>query len=142
MRAAAVMSLIAVGGCGDDADDTGHTDTTDADEVVTGSVSEWAVDVDRDEVPAGAVTFTITNDGTVEHEFLVVRTDVPDGSIPVEESGFSEEDESLVVVNEIPEFAVGTTESLTLDLDAGAYQLVCNLPGHYESGMHTSFMVS
>jgi len=30
---------------------------------------------------------------------------------------------------------------LTVTLDAGQYQLVCNLPGHYQAGMHTTFIV-
>jgi len=27
-------------------------------------------------------------------------------------------------------------------LDAGSYVLICNLPGHYRQGMHSSFTVS
>jgi uncharacterized cupredoxin-like copper-binding protein len=30
---------------------------------------------------------------------------------------------------------------LTVDLAAGSYVLLCNLPGHYESGMRTAFDV-
>jgi len=33
------------------------------------------------------------------------------------------------------------TVTFTVDLEAGTYQLVCNLPGHYEAGMHTVFTV-
>jgi uncharacterized cupredoxin-like copper-binding protein len=31
---------------------------------------------------------------------------------------------------------------LALDLEAGPYVLICNVPGHYESGMHAAFEVT
>jgi len=108
---------------------------------VTGEVKEWEVVVDTDTVPAGEVTFTITNNGTIEHEFLVVKTDLADGEIPVDGDHFSESLESIDVIDEIGEYAAGTTEALTVTLEAGNYQLVCNIPAHYQAGMHTAFVV-
>ena len=108
---------------------------------VTGEVKEWEVSVDKDSVPAGEVTFTIRNNGTIQHEFLVVKTDYADGEIPVEGDHFSESLDGIDVIDEIGEFAMGTTESLTLSLEAGNYQLLCNIPAHYSAGMHTSFIV-
>jgi hypothetical protein len=37
--------------------------------------------------------------------------------------------------------AKGTTESLTINLTPGTYQLVCNLPDHYEAGIYISQLV-
>lgn len=108
---------------------------------VTGEVKEWEVVVDKDSVPAGEVTFTITNNGTIEHEFLVVKTDLAVGEIPVEGDHFSENLESISVIDEIGEYAAGTTEALTVTLEPGSYQLVCNIPAHYQAGMHTGFTV-
>ncbi len=108
---------------------------------VTGELKEWAVSVDPESVPAGEVTFEITNNGTVQHEFLVVKTDIADGEIPVDGDHFSESLEGIDVIDEIGEFDMGTTESLTLTLEAGKYQLVCNIPAHYTAGMHTAFVV-
>jgi uncharacterized cupredoxin-like copper-binding protein len=31
---------------------------------------------------------------------------------------------------------------LTLNLKKGRYVLICNIPGHYKSGMHADFTVS
>ena len=31
---------------------------------------------------------------------------------------------------------------LAVTLNAGAYELFCNLPGHYSQGMHTGFTVA
>jgi uncharacterized cupredoxin-like copper-binding protein len=33
-------------------------------------------------------------------------------------------------------------QELIVTLDSGNYQLVCNLAGHYEAGMHTSVTVT
>ena len=36
----------------------------------------------------------------------------------------------------------GATEELTVDLEAGSYVLVCNIPAHYRQGMSTPFTVT
>jgi uncharacterized cupredoxin-like copper-binding protein len=35
----------------------------------------------------------------------------------------------------------GTTKTLTIDLAPGHYVFLCNLPGHYQSGMHVDVTV-
>jgi uncharacterized cupredoxin-like copper-binding protein len=121
--------------------------TTEAPKVisndVSGSVSEWAVTVNASEAKAGDVSFTIENAGTIPHEFLVVKTDFEEGKIPLGANNrFDEEGEGLAVVDEIPEWAPKTTGILTVKLEPGAYQLLCNIEGHYAAGMHTTFTVS
>lgn len=139
-----IAGSVALIGCSDDSPDTGSDGTTTeaAGTEISGSVKEWSVEVDEATAPAGDVTFSVTNDGTTLHEFLVVRTDAPDGSIPLDGDAFSENNDSLEVVDEISEFPADTTETLTVNLEPGNYQLVCNLPGHYANGMHTSFTVT
>lgn len=142
-----VMCLVAgssaLSGCGADEDDTmgGGSEESADDGVVSGHVKEWEVVLDTDEVPAGDVTFSIENQGTIQHEFLVVKTDVDLGEIPIEGDRFSEEQESIFMVDEIPEYAAGTTEKLSVTLDPGTYQLVCNIAGHYKAGMYTKLTV-
>ena len=110
---------------------------------VTGTVKEWEVDVNAQGATAGDVTFTMTNDGTIQHEFLVVKTDIEDGKIPLgADNRFSEEGEGLAVIDEIPEWSIKQTKTLTLKLDPGNYQLLCNIEGHYANGMHTTFVVT
>ena len=65
-----------------------------------------------------------------------------EGKITLDGDHFAEPSPGLEVIDEIGEFPAGSTELLVLTLDAGNYQLVCNLPGHYAAGMHTSFVVS
>ena len=109
---------------------------------IDGSVSEWEVKVGHTKANAGEVTFMITNEGTVEHEFLVVKTDYAPGMIPLGDNNrFDEELEGISVVDEIPEWPAGKSGELTVDLEPGLYQLLCNIEGHYKNGMYVGFEV-
>jgi len=51
------------------------------------------------------------------------------------------------VIDEIEDIPVGETQSLTVDLEAGKYVLICNIydeaeaEAHYAEGMRTAFTV-
>lgn len=87
-------------------------------------------------VPAGKVTFVAKNTGTIEHEVVVLKTDTAFDQIPVGTDDKVSEDTSI---GEIAEFAAGTTDSVTLDVPAGNYVLVCNIAKHYAMGMRVAF---
>ena len=109
---------------------------------ITGSVREWSVHVSENRAYAGDVSFAITNFGTIQHEFLVVKTDVEPGKIELtDENRFDEENPALDVIDEIAEFEVNTTGLLKVKLEPGKYQLLCNIAGHYAAGMWTAFEV-
>ncbi|MFA5774663.1 MAG: hypothetical protein WC864_04710 [Ilumatobacteraceae bacterium] len=132
-----VVLVAALGSCGSDSNDSGNATSND----ITGSVQEWVVKTSFVTAKAGDVKFTITNKGTIEHEFLVVKTDIAVGEIPLDGDIFAEPTDGIEVIGEIGEFAKGTTETLTVTLDPGNYQLVCNLPDHYSAGMNLGFTV-
>ena len=134
---AVVMASAVLGACG-----TGAYDADEPDNDIAGTLSEWAVEVDSKVAEAGEVKFTVKNEGTMGHEFLVVKTDIPDGEIPLVGDRFEEPSEGIEVIDEIGEYPVGETKELIVNLDSGNYQLVCNLAGHYEAGMHTTFTVT
>ena len=142
----ASMVLLAgstAGACGSDDDTSGTASTpTATTKEISGSVEEWVVQVDATEAPAGDVSFTIDSDGTIGHEFLIVKTDIAPGEIPLDGDHFPEDADGIEVIDEIGEFAQGTTGSLAVTLEPGSYQLVCNLPGHYSSGMYLGFDVT
>ena len=132
-----IACSVSVIGCGEDPSGSfGETKNR-----VNGIVREWSVEVDATAAVAGEVSFTVANDGTIGHEFLVVKTDIELGKIPLDGDHFPEPADGLEVIDEIGEFPRGTTETLTLILEPGKYQLVCNLPGHYAAGMHAGFEV-
>ena len=133
----ALFLIVATVGCGADSNDGANVTSNN----ITGTLTEWAVAVDATTAAAGDVTFTVTNEGTIGHEFLVVKTDIAVGGIPLDGDHFAEPTDGIEVINEIGEFAKGTTETLTVNLSPGTYQLVCNLPDHYEAGMSISFKV-
>ena len=89
---------------------------------------------------AGAVTFTVQNTGTVTHELVVPRTDLAEDQLPAnaDEPGKVREDGSL---GESGDLAAGKTADFTLTLTPGHYVLICNEPGHYAGGMHTTLIV-
>lgn len=110
---------------------------------ISGSVTEWSVSVNAHEAFAGDVKFTMMNSGTIPHEFIIVKTDYKLGEIPLGENNrFDEAGEGLEAIGEIPEWEMNTTESVTLNLSPGNYQLLCNIAGHYKNGMHTAFTVT
>ena len=125
------------------ADGTGDGDADKVSNDVHGSVQEWAVGVDASEAVAGDVKFTMENAGTIPHEFIVVKTDFEPGKIPLgKDNRFDEAGEGVEAVGEIPEWDPGTTGTVTLKLEPGKYQLLCNIAGHYKNGMYVPFTVS
>ena len=113
------------------------------------TLSEWAVANQPASVPAGSVTFTATNDGPDDiHEFVVIKTDLSLTELPTDETGAVDESGGgMEVMGEIEDIAVGASEELTLDLDPGAYVLICNIydeteqEAHYQEGMRSALTV-
>jgi uncharacterized cupredoxin-like copper-binding protein len=86
---------------------------------------------------AGKVTFTVKNTGKAEHEFVVVKTVRPAGSLASHGGEASEAGN----VGEIGSVKPGEQKKLTLTLKKGHYSLLCNLPGHYANGQYVDFYV-
>jgi uncharacterized cupredoxin-like copper-binding protein len=112
---------------------------------VSVSLNQWSVTPST--APAsGSVTFTVTNDGTVPHEFVVLKTNTPAADIPVGEfEGESErinEDTAGTNVGETGDMKPGATKTITIDLAPGHYVFFCNLPAHYQEGMHVDVTVT
>lgn len=108
------------------------------------TLTEYEIVFSPSAVPAGAVTFDVTNDGTVVHEFVVFKTDLDEEALP-EASGEDAIDESaseLESMGEVEDVEVGGTKSFTATLEPGDYVAICNVVGHYGSGMHLHFTVS
>ena len=106
------------------------------------TLADFTVTSDENSAPAGDVTFDVTNDAEQTHEFVVVKTDLAEDELPLNDEGVDEEGEGMEIVDEIEDIEAGSDESLTTNLDAGNYVLICNLPGHYAQGMHAAFTVS
>lgn len=103
-------------------------------------LSEWKVVPAQASSPAGSVTFAVANTGTQVHEFVVVRTDMKADTLPVVDNKIDES--ALAPVDEIEDIVVGATPTLTVDLAAGHYVLLCNIEAHYGQGMRADFDVN
>jgi uncharacterized cupredoxin-like copper-binding protein len=128
MSAAAAL-FVAVG-CSSDSGGVGVTE------------ADFSITLDESSAPAGDVTFDIQNDAEQTHEFVVFKTDLAPDALPTNEDGdVDEEGEGVQHIDEVEDIAGGSSAELTVNLDSGAYVLICNLPGHYAQGMHTEFTV-
>jgi uncharacterized cupredoxin-like copper-binding protein len=127
-------------GCGSssDADPSSTEAAKPAAGTITVNLTEYKITASPDTAPAGHVMFDVANAGAIPHEFVVLKTDTPAGKLlkgsRADESGN---------VGELSEkqLTVGAKKDLTLDLKSGHYALICNLPGHYQGGMHLDFTV-
>lgn len=114
------------------------------------TLSEFSITPDKTEIAAGSVTFEVSNSGPNDiHEFVVVKTDLDPGSLPTDSTGtVVEAGGGMTVEGEIEDITVGSSGSLTLDLAAGKYVLICNiydpdeLEAHYSEGMRAAFTVN
>jgi uncharacterized cupredoxin-like copper-binding protein len=103
---------------------------------------DFFIDPDSTSAPAGEVSFDIRNEGPQTHEFVVFKTDLDPANLPTNEDGtVDEEGQGLEHIDEVEGIATCTSGSLSANLAAGNYVFICNLPGHYGSGMHTGFTV-
>lgn len=127
----AALGLVAAS-CGGDGGGVGAT------------LDDYSITLEESSAPAGEVTFDVTNEAEQVHEFVVLSTDLAADQLPTDENGDVDEegDPSISVVDEIEDVEGGSEQSLTVNLDAGDYVLLCNLPGHYRQGMYTSFTAS
>jgi uncharacterized cupredoxin-like copper-binding protein len=110
---------------------------------VAATVKEFAVSLDPATGKAGEVHFAITNQGTIEHEFVVFKSDLEPAALPLKPEGIVDEAGAGVThIAEQEHVMPGTTAQFVVTLDAGKYVLLCNLPGHYKGGMRARFTVA
>jgi plastocyanin len=87
------------------------------------TLTEWKVELARDTVPAGSITFRVSNKGTITHGFYVRGEGVNKGS---------------------RELSAGESASLTLTLKPGTYEVFCPMSdnSHKLAGMVTTLVVT
>lgn len=86
----------------------------------------------------GVVAFLVRNTGKVDHELVVLKTNIPPAKLPVKAGKAVEKGR----VGKVGPFGPGGSKALTLKLKAGKYILLCNVPGHYQAGQRIGFKVT
>lgn len=110
---------------------------------VEATLKEMSIQLSSNTVPAGPIEFAIKNDGKEPHEFVVLKTDLPDSKLSLKENKLDEDTKGIEKIGEVEEddLKSGGSDTLKLDLKPGRYLIICNLPGHYQAGMKTELIV-
>jgi uncharacterized cupredoxin-like copper-binding protein len=117
----------------------GQAESAPSDSQVVAELTDSKITVNVQSVKAGKVKIGIRNLGTMLHSFEVLKTDVPQDKLPVD--GATAKASEVGKVGGVDNIAVGKSAAVTLDLTPGKYVFICNVPGHYQLGMHTGFTV-
>ncbi len=145
------VALVALGSVAcsnnDNGEEAGGGGGSGSGATVSTTEKDFAIALDPSSVAAGTVSFDIQNEGPSEHEFVVFKTDLAPDALPTttDENDaviVDEEGEGLEAIDEEEDIAPGSSATLDVDLDAGSYVAICNLPGHYQQGMHVAFTVT
>lgn len=105
---------------------------------------------DRATVRHGTVPFLVTNGGSITHELVVlplaksqiVGTRPIGGDARIDEAGSLGEASNTCGEGAGQGILPGTSSWVSVTLEPGRYELVCNLPGHYAAGMYTQLTVT
>jgi uncharacterized cupredoxin-like copper-binding protein len=93
-------------------------------------------------VKAGQVTFNVKNDSKdTVHEMIVMYLADPGKPLPYLEAENRVDEDKAGDKGEVSELDPGKSGALTVELKAGKYLLICNVPGHYGAGMWVEFTV-
>ena len=94
------------------------------------------------EAKPGVVTFKVTNDSKdTVHEMIVMYLADPTKPLPYIDADKKVDEDKAGDKGEVSELDPGKSGSLTVNLKAGTYLLICNVAGHFEAGMWTTFTV-
>lgn len=142
----AVGSVCLLAGCGREGDGNTRDSGTigQAGDVapstpVTVELTEMKVNLGRGQSAPGVVTFAATNRGALPHELVVVSSDAPEGGLPTNAGVVDESKVQKLADSE--EIAPGNNRTIQATLEPARYILLCNVIGHYQAGMHTTFTV-
>jgi len=115
----------------------------DATGPIEGTVKEWGIEISAAKHVAGSVAFNLANEGSIPHEFLVVRSDRPAADLlELVSPETNRLDEALLdVIGEQPEWEPGAPGAVTLDLSPGTYVVMCNIAGHFKNGMYADLEI-
>ena len=120
-----------------------HADETIDVALIDHGMDSMKMDLSREQVKAGTVTFKITNKSeTLVHEFVVAKSDRPVETLPYNQNEMELTESAVAVENELDDIDPGKSGALTIKLEPGAYILLCNKPGHFKAGMVRTLTVT
>jgi len=135
MRALAALALLAgiAAACGEPAP---AFDAKSVQLVV--EMRDYSVKPSVDTVKAGTIKIGIRNLAAMQHDFVVLKTDLPPDKLPYD-GGKAQVIETGLVGKQLVE--AQRSGALTVTLEPGNYVLICNIAGHYQLGMRAPLKV-
>lgn len=109
---------------------------------VTVTLDEYGLKPSPSSSKPGQVTFTARNTGEIAHQFMVLATTRAADRLPVSKGVVRTKAKGITVVDQIELVAPDDVEVLSVTLKPGRYVFICNIAGHYQSGMRAAFRVS
>ena len=100
---------------------------------------EYAMSATSTEMTAGQVTFIARNAGSNPHELIVIRADAAPDKLPLDSPAQKAKEDGKV--GGVVDIGPGKSMNLRLQLPAGHYVLICNVPTHYQLGMRTELTI-
>jgi uncharacterized cupredoxin-like copper-binding protein len=102
------------------------------------TLDEYSIEAPA-EAAAGRIALTVRNAGSIAHELVILRTRLAPGELPVEDAEVRVHRRGVELVKQTPRIKAGKSRMLEVRLRPGSYVLICNVPGHYQSGMRAPF---
>jgi uncharacterized cupredoxin-like copper-binding protein len=116
----------ALAACSSDGSSSGSSQSSGGNGAIALTATDTSCQPARDEVPAGAVTFAVTNKGSRITEAEIFGQDG---------------DQFTKVISEVENIGPGTSRNLAVTLPAGTYELACK-PGQSGNGIRTRLTVT
>jgi uncharacterized cupredoxin-like copper-binding protein len=111
--------------------------------ITAGTGMMMAVRLDKSSVKAGTVSFDVTNwSRSIVHDLLVVSVSNPTAPLPYDYGQSRVPEEQVKVVGKSEELEPNGSKMFDIALTPGSYLVICNVPGHYASGMVTALTVT
>ncbi len=103
-------------------------------------LKEYAITLSVASVKAGAVKFGIRNNGTMVHDFDLIKTDLAPDKLPIDVGSAKARADGLT--KQMINIAANRSTTLSADLAPGSYVIICNVAGHYQLGMRVALKVN
>jgi uncharacterized cupredoxin-like copper-binding protein len=112
-------------------------------QIVTVTLTTYATKLSADKLHAGDVKFIVKNAAAdLVHEFFLVKTDLPQNRLPLEDDGKVDEESPLIQkVVAAEDIAPGRRDVVSVRLQPGHYVYFCNINAHHMIGMRGEFTI-
>lgn len=106
-------------------------------------MATMGITVDKAEIPAGEVTFTVTNESQeFYHNLSIAPVADPSVALPYLDDARMVDEAAAGTIARGKELKPHASGSVTATLEPGTYILFCNVGGHYVMGMWTLITVT